>query len=72
VTDLKGQLANAIDYVLNTAMPKKWAEYFEAYVDLRNACAAGLPLEPPPPKPPTQRPPHPDDFFRSVWDRARR
>jgi hypothetical protein len=41
VTDLKGQLAYAIECVLNTAMPRKWAEYFEAYVDLRNACAAG-------------------------------
>jgi hypothetical protein len=40
VVDLKGQLANAIDYVLNTAMPKRWDEYFEAYVRLRNACVA--------------------------------
>ena len=40
VVDLKGQLANAIDYVLNTAMPRKWEEYVKAYIKLRNACVA--------------------------------
>ena len=41
VTDLKGQFANAIDYVLNTAMPKKWDEYVKAYARLYKACADG-------------------------------
>jgi hypothetical protein len=40
VTDLKGQLAHAIDYVLNTAMPRRWEEYVEARVQLRNACVS--------------------------------
>jgi hypothetical protein len=40
VMDLKGQLASAIDYVLNTAIPKKWDEYVKAYIRLRNACVA--------------------------------
>lgn len=40
VNDLKGQLAVAIDFVLNTAIPKKWDEYVTAYDRLRNACIA--------------------------------
>jgi hypothetical protein len=46
VVDLKGQLAVAIAKVLNTAMPKKWDEYLEAYQDLRHACVAGPPSGP--------------------------
>jgi hypothetical protein len=38
VQDLKGQFAHAIDHVLNTELPKKWDQYEEARVRLRNAC----------------------------------
>jgi hypothetical protein len=69
VVDLQGQLAVPLAIVVDVRLPQKWAEYFEAYVDLRDACAVGPPQEQPPPKPPKpqiQRQPSPDELLRNV------
>jgi len=40
VNDLKGQLAVAIKFVLDEAIPMRWNTYMEAYSGLRTACIA--------------------------------
>jgi hypothetical protein len=69
VVDLQGQLAVPLEEVVDVVLPQRWFEYFEAYIDLRSACAAGPPQERPPPEPPEpqiQRQPSPDELLRNV------
>jgi hypothetical protein len=69
VVDLQGQLAVPLAIVVDKVLPQRWFEYFEAYIDLRDACAAGPPQEQPPPKPPEpqiQRQPSLDELARNA------